>query len=178
MKYLYLLLFAFVLQQLIVFSSVHAQAITNSQSLELRGGKTFSAGDYVSLRYRHTTSTSIDLTLAAFVNGFQKNSLRYRCYGIDLLGEYYTGVGENTDHLFECKLGLGVTASLDNEPWVFRNTAFSRRLNYGICGEVSGEWCMSENIGLCLFGQQKYLFNNPLGTTAFTLGMGIKLNLD
>jgi hypothetical protein len=156
----------------------NAQAITNSQSLEIRAGKTFSVGDYASLRYRHTTSTSLDLSLAAFINVLQKKGFNYSGYGLDLLAEYYTAVGDNTNHQFECKLGFGATASLDNEPWVFRDLPLAKRLNYGICGEVTGEWCMSENISLCLFAQQKYLFNKLLGNYAFSVGLGLKLNLD
>lgn len=164
----------------LLFTRSHAygQAITNSQSFELRGGKTISVGDYASLRYRHTTSTSVDLSVAMFINVLQQNSLHYTCLGTDLMGEYYTGIGDNTDHLFELKTGLGVTAQVDNDPWVYKGLPFMKRLNYGLCAEITVEWCMSENISLTVFGQQKFLFNKSLGSSAFTIGLGVKLNLD
>lgn len=154
------------------------QAISNSQSVEIRGGKSFSLSDYAALRYRHTTSTSIDLSVAAFVQGMQKNGLQYSAFGLDLLGEYYTGLGDNTDHLFECKLGIGGTLHHENEPWLYKDWPFAKRLNYGVCAEVTGEWSMSENFSLSLFTQQKIFLNPLLGKTQFTLGLGLVYHFD
>ena len=172
MKYLFTLLLFTIGQY------TKAQAIENSQSLELRAGKVFSAGDYAALRYRHTTSTSIDLSIAGFLNNLHQNGLQYYSYGLDLMGEYYTAVGDNTDHLFELKTGLGITGLVDNEPWIYKDLSFSKRLNYGLAAELTGEWCLSENISLTLFAQQKFLFNHSLSNAAFIGGLGIKLNLD
>lgn len=160
------------------YNSLMAQAIENASSVELRGGKTFSVGDYACVRYRHTTSTSIDVSLAAFINGLRVNGLRYYGYGLDLMGEYYTAVGDNTDHLLELKAGLGLTAQIDNDPWVYKQLPFVRRLNYGVAGELTGEYRLSENFSLSAFAQQKLLFHKNLGRFAFTLGLGIKLNLE
>jgi hypothetical protein len=154
------------------------QAIENTQSLEFRYGKTFSVGDYAALRYRHTTSTSIDASLAVFINGLRRGAIRFWGYGVDLLGEYYTAVGDNTDHLFELKVGLGATANIDNDPWVYKDLPMLSRLNYGIAAELSGELRLSENISLTSFLQQKILFNKNLGRFSFTLGLGFKINLD
>jgi hypothetical protein len=165
---------------ILLFASTRAkgQAISNSQSVEIRAGKTLSLGDYAALRYRHTTSTSIDLSIAAYVQGLQKNGLRHSAFGVDLLGEYYTGLGDKTDHLFECKLGIGGTVQLENEPWLYKDWPFAKRLNYGACAEVTGEYSMSENFSLSLFTQQKFLFNPLLGKSQITLGLGLVYHFD
>jgi hypothetical protein len=163
---------------LFLIVDANAQAIENSKSLELRYGKTVSVGVYAGIRFRTTTSTSIDLSVAGFVNSLQRNGLQYNSFGLDLMGEYYTAVGDNSDHLFELKVGGGATALIDNEPFVYKDLPFAKRLNYGLVGELTGEWCMSENISLTLFTQQKYLLNKSLGTYCFTAGIGIKLNLE
>lgn len=159
-------------------ASLYSQAIENAQSFELRYGKTFSVGGYASLRYRTTTSTTLDISFAAFINSLQRNGLQYYSYGIDVMGEYYTGVGDNTDHLFELKACAGATAMVDNEPFVLHDVPFLKRINYGLVGELAGEWSISQNIALTLFGQQKLLFNKTLGRTSFTIGLGLKLSLD
>lgn len=158
--------------------SAKSQAISNYQSIEVRGGKTFTPGNYAGIKYRHTTATMIELSAGIFMEDVPKNGLHYSAYGIDLAGEYYTQVGDNTDHLFECKLGLGITGQIENEPWVYKDLSFSKRINYGMYGELSGEWCMSANFSLTAFVQQKYLFNKLLSNTCFVFGIGIKLNLD
>jgi hypothetical protein len=156
----------------------NAQAIENSQSVEFRYGKTFSVGAYAGLRYRTTTSTTIDVSVAGFINSLQRNGLNYTSYGIDLMGEYYTPVGDNTEHLLEVKAGMGATVMIDNELFIYKQLPFGKRLNYGVVGELTGEWCVSENISLTLFTQQKFLFNKNLSSYCFTAGLGIKLNLD
>lgn len=155
-----------------------SQAISNYQSIEVRGGKSFSSSDYAAVKYRHTTSTMLDVATAVFLEAFQNNGLHFSNYGLDLTGEYYTPVGDNTDHAFEVKLGLGITANAENEPWILKAYSFSKRLNYGVIGELAGEWCVSQNFSLTAFVQQKYLFNKLLGNTRFIVGIGIKLNLD
>lgn len=159
-------------------AAVNAQAIENSQSLEIRYGKAFSVGAYAGLRYRTTTSTTIDVSVAAFINLLQRNGLNHTSYGLDIMGEYYTPVGDNTEHLFEVKAGIGATLMIDNEPFLYKELPFAKRLNYGVVGELTGEWCISENISLTLFTQQKFLFNKNLSSYCFTAGLGIKLNLD
>ena len=165
---------------LILLSSLSAksQAISNYQSIEVRGGKSFSSSDYAALKYRHTTATMIDVSAGIFFEAFQNSGLHFTNYGLDLMGEYYTPVGDNTDHAFEVKLGLGISGNTENEPWIFKDYPFSKRLNYGLIGEVAGEWCVSQNFSLTAFAQQKYLLNKLLGNTRFIIGIGVKLNMD
>jgi hypothetical protein len=157
---------------------VNAQAIENSQSLELRYGKTFSVGAYAGLRYRTATSTTLDISIAAFINSLQRNGLNFTSYGIDLMGEYYTPVGDNTEHLFEVKAGMGASCMVDNEPFLYKELPVLKRLNYGVMVELTGEWCVSENFSFTLFTQQKFLFNKNLSGYCFTAGLGIKLSLE
>lgn len=87
----------------------------------------------------------LDVAAAVFLEAFQNNGLQYANYGLDLMGEYYTPVGDNTDHAFEVKLGLGITGNAENEPWILKAYSFSKRLNYGLIGELTGEWCVLQN---------------------------------
>jgi hypothetical protein len=49
----------------------------------------------------------------------------------------------------------------------------SKRINYGFVAEGSGEWKMTEVFGLCVFAQQRWLFNKQLGSMAFVFGVGL-----
>ncbi|MES2329653.1 MAG: hypothetical protein V4539_08630 [Bacteroidota bacterium] len=162
---------------LLSWGSGFSQTTDNAQSVEVRFGKSLMPAMYAAIKYERVTSTPTNVSAKLFYESMQKNSLDYSCFGLDILGDYYTPVGDNTDHLFECKLGFGGTVQIENEPWVYKEYPVSNRLNYGLVGEFAGEWAMSEAFSLTTFLQQKYLFNKNLSHTNFLFGVGIKFNI-
>lgn len=170
--------FLFLISLAVSISHVLAQGIENSGSMELRYGKTLSIGSYVSLNYHHSTSTVFDISAATFLQVSQARGLNYHSYGIDLSADYITSLGDKTEHRFECKPMIGVTAMIDNENLIYKALPFSGRLNYGLLAGGILEWCMSPSIVFTFFLQQKLLFNKTLASGMFTTGLGIRVNLD
>jgi hypothetical protein len=154
-----------------------AQTAGNTQSVEIRAGKTLMPTMYAAIKYERVTNSAFNASVKLFYEMLRKNSLNYSCFGLDMLAEYYTPVGDNTGHLFECKLAFGGTVQIENEPWVYKDYAMSKRLNYGLVAELAAEWGMSEVFSLTAFAQQKYLFNRHLEHSSFVLGLGIKFNI-
>lgn len=149
-----------------------------SQAIEVRAGHSLTPADYVSLRYEYYTNNSINFSAKVFLGSSNKNNLNYSACGLDLMTEYYSNLGYNSDHKWELKAGLGGTIQIENEPWIYKGWGAGRRTNYGIVGEVAIEWAMTDQFSLTGFVQQKYLFNKALGTTGFAFGIGLKFNLN
>lgn len=178
MKNTCVIILSLIIAVLLDASRASAQGIENTSSIEVRYGRTLSAGSCAALCYHHTTSTVFDVSLGGFIQSLQRSGLNYTSYGIDLTGEYATPVGDNTEHRFELKTDFGATAMIDNEPFLYKDLPFAKRLNYGIITGATGEWCISQDVALTIFLQQKILFNKQLGSSLFTTGIGIRLNLD
>lgn len=140
-----------------------------TQSVTLRGGRTLTPSDYVSLSYEQPTNTSLNYLLRSFFEGSHKNNLNYSAYGLDLLAVTQA----NTENTFSFRGGFGATAHLENEPWAYKALNASQKINYGLVAEALGIWSMTEAFSLELFAQQKYLFNTALGKLRFSFGIGI-----
>lgn len=148
-----------------------------AQTVELRTGSNLMPGNYLSIGYEHYSNWPLNFSGKLFTEGSHTKGLQYKAYGIDLLVEYGTNQNDYSERIFALRMGLGATCQIENEPWVYRNLAANKRLNYGLVGVVSGEWWMSENFCLSVFGQQKFLFNSSLGNARCALGMGLKYRL-
>lgn len=148
----------------------------NGQSLEIRTGQNIRPGDYAAIRYEQPTDTRLNFSAKIFINSNRFSGLHYTSYGLDLLAECSTNPDKNSDAVFALNLGLGGTVEKENEPWVYGNLKSSKTINYGIAGELTGEWAMSTLFSLTAFAQQKYLFNKDLGSTRFVFGLGLKIN--
>lgn len=151
--------------------------IANSQTLSFRFGRTFTPSDHLSLRYEHWTNGAINLSLGGFMERSRKNNLNLSAYGIDLLAEYATNREGYEAGAFGLRYGLGASWQLENEPWIYKDWPFKRRLNYGLLGELSGEWFMTEHFTLRGSAQQKLLFNKDLGRYRFMLGLALAYRL-
>lgn len=148
-----------------------------AQSVELRSGSNLMPGNYFSIGYEHTSNWPLNFAGKLFTEGSHTKGLQYKAYGIDLLVEYGSNQNDYSERIFALRMGLGATCQIESEPWVYRNLPANKRRNYGLVGVVSGEWWMSENFCLSVFGQQKYLFNSSLGSARCAMGMGLKFRL-
>lgn len=147
----------------LVICKTRAQSINTA--FEIRAGKTAFPGDYFAVRYEHPTNYPIQLSAKIFFERSRKNQLNYSACGLDLLAEY---------PFDPFRLGIGPTAQIESEPWVYRNYKLSQRINYGICGEAAGSLYLTEAFSLTAFANQRYFFNPLLGRTSFAFGIGIK----
>ncbi len=140
-----------------------------SQSVTLRGGRTLTPSDYVSLGYEQPTNTSLNYSLRGFLESSRKNNLHYSAYGLELLA--VTQV--TRENAFSFRGGLGLTGQIEQEPWIYKTLTASQKINYGLVGEGYCVWAMSDAFSSELFVQQKYLFNRDLGNTRFVFGLGL-----
>lgn len=151
---------------------------SNAQTIEIKAGRTLFPADYVCLRYAHYSNSAVNICGSVFLEKTKTYGLAYTAMGADLLAQYDMGLGENSDHRFECKLGLGGSFQVEQEPWVYKDWNFQRRMNYGVLAEVAGEWMMTQTFGLCGLLQQKFLFNKDLGHTRFAFGIGLSYHFN
>jgi hypothetical protein len=151
--------------------------ILPAQSIGLRLGHGLVPADHVSLRYEHWTNSDINFSGALSYENSRANSLRYHCFSFDLLGEYVPNREAISEYLFGWRFGLGATIQNEIEPWLFKSTTFSQRLNYGLVGETSLECYLTENFRASLFAQQKILLRPALGSLRFAFGIGLNYNL-
>lgn len=147
--------------------------VTNAQSLSFRAGQSFPSTAYLSLRYEHWTNGPINLSLGAFYERSRKDLLNHSSFGLDLLAEYASNREGYSNGAFGLRYGFGVTGDLNNDPWVYKDWSFKRRLNYGLLAEGAGEWFMTDNFTLRLGLQQKLLFNPDLGHYRFLAALGL-----
>lgn len=144
-----------------------------SQSIGILAGNFASPSDYFSLRYSHYSNLPVNGAIGIFGESSLKNGLNYSSYGLDVLGEYASTQGSDGQNVFGFKVGVGASWQIENEPWVYRDWPFKKRMNYGLVGEVAGEWFMTPAFSLSMFAQQKYLFNPALGRYRLVLGLGL-----
>ena len=147
-----------------------------TQAVCVKAGHSLIPGGYWAIGYEHYTNGLVNAKFNCFGESSRKNGFQYSAYGIDLIGEYASN--QNEPVLFAYRLGFGITGQIENEPWVYQNIAGPKKINYGLVGELAGEWWMSEQFCLSVFGQQQYLFNSALGNTRFVFGLGLKFHLD
>jgi hypothetical protein len=145
------------------------------QELELRGGATIMPGIYTSLRYEHYTNSELNVAGGLFMESSNKNNLRYRSYGLDLLTQYSSD--RDNENSFSFKVSTGVVLQIENEPWIYKDWKLAQRLNYGLIAEGAGFLRLSDAFSISLFAQQKFLFNKILATTHFLFGMGLSYRL-
>lgn len=155
-----------------------AQAIANTHAIEIRAGATRLPGAYAALTYEHITGAVLNVFAGMHLISSHYRQLCYLAPGLEAGFSYYTPVGENTDHLFEVRLVLGAVASLESEPWIYRDRSFRQRLNYGVQGELCGQWAVSEAFSLTAFVQQLYFFHPGLASLSCNYGLGLAIRLD
>jgi hypothetical protein len=146
-----------------------------TQSLGIHAGRSVLPADYVSLRYTHYSNCPINAAVSVFTERSHSHGLNYSAYGFDLLGEFATN--QNEPSVLAFRVGMGGSFQMENEPWLYKDLSFKQRINYGLVGELAGEWWMSGNICLTVFTQQKWLFNKSLGNSRFAYGLGLKILL-
>lgn len=104
--------------------------------------------------------------------------MNYSAYGIDLLAEAMSNREGYSAGAFGLGGGLGATGMVENDTLVYKDWSFKKRLNYGLLGEISGEWFMIENLTLRLILQQKILFNADFGRYRFLIGLCLAYRLN
>lgn len=156
---------------LFVFLFLILQSLANGQSISLQMGRSLGVGNMVGLRYEHSSNSRLHLCLGGYMEHSQRNGLNYSAYGANLLLNGYATHSSYDEGRFGLKTGVGLLWQIENEPWLYRDWTVKQRSSFGLTGELSGCWFMTEAFTLNSFLQQKILFNPLLGRSRFVIGL-------
>ena len=148
-----------------------------SQSLEIRAGNNAMPGNYLSVGYEHYSNYVLNFSGRVFAEGSKVKGLQYRAYGVNMMAEYGSNQDPTETSIFSFRVGFGANGQIESEPWIYSNLKTHQRITYGLVGSLSGEWWMSENFCLSVFGEQKWLFHTAMGNTRSAFGLGLKFRL-
>ena len=148
-----------------------------SQSLEIRAGNNAMPGNYLSVGYEHYSNYVLNFSGRVFAEGSKVKGLQYRAYGVNMMAEYGSNQDPTEPSIFSFRVGFGANGQIESEPWIYSNLKTHQRITYGLVGSLSGEWWMSENFCLSVFGEQKWLFHTAMGNTRSAFGLGLKFRL-
>lgn len=151
--------------------------MANAQSISLRAGKTFTPADYLSIRYDHWSNHPIQFSLGSFIERSHHHNLQYAAFGFDLLMSCRTNPDGYRSGAFGYKGSVGLNWQVEHEPWLYKDWPFAKRASFGLTGELTGSWYLSEAFTLHSYLQQKMLFNSLLGRSRFLIGLGIDYQL-
>jgi hypothetical protein len=162
----------------LLFLFIGFHHLLSAQAISLRWGQTLPSTNHVSLRYEHWTNGTINFSLGGFFERSRERQLNYSCYGADLLAEFASSREGFTAGAFGLRYGFGATALIENEPWIYKDWAWSKRISFGLLAEVAGEWFLTDNFTLRAGLQQKALLHSSLGHYRFqgSLGLAWRLN--
>lgn len=163
-------LFAMMMMSLMCWSA-------NAQSISFVAGKSFSPADFLSLRYTHYSNSPFKLSLSAFLEKGTKHHLSYRSYGADLLLHCDQLVGTFLEKRGGLTGAIGLNWQVDQEPWLYKDWPFSRRSSFGLTGEISYQYYLTDAFRIGLFTQQKILFNPDIGRCRWIVGLSLSHHL-
>lgn len=151
--------------------------ILNAQSVSIRYARVLTPADHLSLRYEHWTNGAINLALGGFMERSRKNNLDLSAYGAELQAEYASSRQGYEESVFGYRLGIGGVWQIEHEPWIYKDWSVRQRSSFGLLGELTGEWFLTNNFTLRAFAQQRYLLNQAIGHYRFLMGLGLSYRL-
>lgn len=161
----------------VVYLLIGLSIAANGQSISLRAGHSFTPASHLSLHYEHWTNGAVNLSFGGFMERSRKNNLNYSAYGVELLGETASNREGFSAGAFGWRGGIGGVWQVESDPFVYKDWPLKKRMNYGLTGELSGEWFMTESFSLRSILQQKIFFNKELGRYRFMLGLALAYRL-
>lgn len=144
-----------------------------AQSVSLRAAHNFMPARHFSLRYEHWTNGTLNLAVGGFMERSFVHGLNYSSFGIDALLESNFNPEGYEAGKFGLKSAVGLNWLAVQEPWVYKDLPLSKRSAFGLTGELTGMWFMTETFSLRANIQQKFLFSNSLGRSRILMGSGL-----
>lgn len=151
-----------------------AQNGESFRSVEVRYGRTGTTGDIFKLLHERYLSEKLNITVALSAELSRKNLINYRCYAVDVLAEYYTGLGFKTNDDFQVKGGVGVSVNYQTEPTLYKDFKVLQKINYGVIFQVTGEWAFTDDLSLTASAAQRLYKKKILGMFQYEYALGIK----
>lgn len=141
-------------------------------------GRTGTPGDQVKIGLEYSKDAKYSFLTEAGLELSRYKDIRYSSISLGLTGRYYL-VG-NTYMTSKKKInvmaGLGGILQLENESSVYKTLPASKRMNYGVTGQLLGEYFYDPTIGFFIAGEQKVLFNETLGKYNYSIYFGIRIH--
>jgi hypothetical protein len=126
-------------------------------------GRTGTPGDQLKIGLEYAKADKTAFITEAGIELSRYKDIRYSCISFGITGRYYL-VG-NT--YMTSKKKINVMAGLGD---------IGKRMNYGVNGQVVGEYFYDPTIGFFLAGEQKVLFNETLGKYNYSISVGIRIH--
>lgn len=173
MKYILLIiLFAF------IATNSQAQVGDPYHSWNFSYGRTGTPGDQLKIGLEYSSADKTSFVTEVGVELSKYKDIRYSSLSLGVIGRYYL-VG-NTYMTSKKKInvlaGLGGVIQLENESSVYKNLDLGKRMNYGVNGQLLGEYFYDPTIGFFIAGEQKVLFNETLGKYNYSISFGIRIH--
>ncbi|MCA6450123.1 MAG: hypothetical protein IM584_11890 [Chitinophagaceae bacterium] len=149
-----------------------------TQAVGVFGGRSLMAADHLAVRYLHPSNYPLQFTAQLFRESSNRKQLHYVSYGAITSVEISSAVDSYQSSSLSYRLGLGAVILIEREPWILSTPKSHHQTGLGLAGEVTGIWNVSSAFGLCVFGQQKWLFSPVLGNRQFVFGMGLVYQLN
>jgi hypothetical protein len=141
-------------------------------------GRTGTPGDQLKIGLEYAKADKTAFITEAGIELSRYKDIRYSCISFGITGRYYL-VG-NTYMTSKKKInvmaGLGGVIQVENEKSVYKSLDIGKRMNYGVNGQVVGEYFYDPTIGFFLAGEQKVLFNETLGKYNYSISVGIRIH--
>jgi hypothetical protein len=141
-------------------------------------GRTGTPGDQLKIGLEYAKADKTAFITEAGVELSRYKDIRYSCISLGITGRYYL-VG-NTYMTSKKKInvmaGMGGVLQLENERSVYKTLDIGKRMNYGVNGQLVGEYFYDPTIGFFLEGEQKVLFNETLGKYNYSISVGIRIH--
>lgn len=143
-------------------------------------GRTGTPGDQVKigLEYGRTDKTSLYGEFGLEWSKYQ--GLRYSNISLAFGGRRYL-MGNTlmtSKKKMNALVGLAGVAQYESESAVYKGLGFSDRLNYGISGQLLGEYFYDPTLGFFAAFEQKVLFQEALGKYNYSFAIGLRIHFN
>jgi hypothetical protein len=165
---------ACILTFLFIVTKSAAQNVEGFRALEIRYGRTGTKGDLFTIAHERYFAERLNLLFAGSAEFSKAHLINYHSYSIEVIAQYFSNVGFNTNGDLELKGGVGLTANHQTEPNLYKGYSFLQRTNYGIVFNLTGEWAFTDDLSLTLSGNQRLYKKKELGMFQYDLSVGLK----
>ncbi|MBX9839306.1 MAG: hypothetical protein K2X69_13455 [Silvanigrellaceae bacterium] len=159
--------------------NVRAQEIGDQfHNWNLSYGRTGTPGDQLKAGLEYAQSTKFSYYMESALEWSKHLGLRYTSFGFAVGGRYYLYGGNDMNIVRKINFLAGINGVLqyEDEATLMKNRTLFEKLNYGLAGQVIGEYYFDQTIGFFVGIEQKYMFNKTFGNTNYSVFAGLRIH--
>lgn len=141
-------------------------------------GRSGTPGDIIKVGLEYGMAEKSTINTEIGYEASRTKNLKYKSYGLSVAYRYY--ILGNTLMTSKSKtniaIGLGGIIQLDSEPTVYKSLPMTQRLNYGVSGQIMGEYFFDPVIGFFIQAEQRVMSRELLGRYNYFIGAGLKIH--